>query len=135
MANESAAYVTKESKLNNYFKPTMIVAMNKRKKSAATDSIQFITHHCEVTNRKVTDHRGCAYSGFQNQNKKYKCETVRTTKAHFVIEPTRSGNESSRWRRRSKVFVVVKFFVTPVPKLQRTPGHEKRQPHENEFAN
>jgi len=30
--NESTAYVTKDIKLNSYFEPNMIVAMNKQKK-------------------------------------------------------------------------------------------------------
>jgi len=32
MANKSTTYVTKNSKLNNYFKPEMMVAMKKKKK-------------------------------------------------------------------------------------------------------
>lgn len=79
--------------------------------------MQLITHRYEVADLKATDHRSCVDKGFQNQNEKYKCEIVGTTKARSVIEPSRSDNESSRWRRRTKVFVAVMFFVTPNLKL------------------
>jgi len=44
MANKSTTYVTKNSKLNNYFKPEMMVAMKKKKKKNTGNRLNAIDH-------------------------------------------------------------------------------------------